>query len=171
MGDVFKEQLVSVKKSSKDKLNQTLIIIASILLIIIAFMFGGLFIGPVAILGVLWGAWFLMSKLKKEYEYSLTNNELDIDVIYNKERRKKIMVIDMKKIHVMASIKDDRKQDEIERAQKIMDFSNGEMTQDTYAIVCEKDGSVVRVLITPNQEILNLMYKQAPNKVFKQKNF
>ncbi|MHC1748948.1 MAG: hypothetical protein AB9856_11475 [Cellulosilyticaceae bacterium] len=171
MGDIFKEQLVSVKKSSKDTLNQALIIIGAILLIIIAFIFGGMFIGPIAILAVLWGAWFLMGKLKKEYEYSLTNNELDIDVIFNKERRKKIMVIDMKKIHVMASIKDEKKQDELARAQKVMDFSNGEHTEDTYAIVCEKDGGLVKVLLTPNQEILNLMYRQAPNKVFKQRAF
>lgn len=165
MGDVFKEQLVAQKMSQKDKAQRIIIIIGAVLLGIVAFVIGGAFIGPLAIVGLVFGAAFLASKYKREYEYSLTNNEVDIDVIYNKERRKKILTIDFKKIDIMASIKDERHQESLERAQKTINASDGEFTKDTYAIIYPVEGVPTKILITPNEEMRTLMYKQAPHKV------
>lgn len=166
MGDVFKEQLVKTKATNKDKAQIVIISIAAVLLSIVSFIFAGL-IAPLIILGIVWGCIYLTSFFKKEYEYSLTNNELDIDIIYNKERRKKLLDIDLKKMDIMASIKDDRHKEALERAQKTIDVSDAEYTQNTYAIIYAKQGTLTKVLISPNEEMLNLMYKQAPHKVFK----
>lgn len=166
MGDVFKEQLVKTKGTTKDNAQKWIIIVSAILLGIVAFIFGG-FIGPFIVVGLVWGAIYLVSFSKKEYEYSLTNNELDIDVIYNKERRKRLISINLKEIDVMASIKEDRHRDALERAQKTIDVSDGVHTKDTYAIVYAKDSVLTRVLLSPNEEMLTLIYKQAPHKVFK----
>lgn len=165
MGDVFKEQLVAMKMSNKDKVQQVIIWVVTVLVGITVFMFFGPFLASVVILAMGWGAMFLTSKLKKEHEYSLTNNELDIDVIYNKERRKKVLTLDMKKIDVMASIKDEKNQGSFERAQKTINASDGEFTKDTYCILTSHNGELTKILITPNEEMLTLMYKQAPHKV------
>lgn len=167
MGDVFKEQLVKAKPTTKDTMQRVLIIVAAVIIGAVGFIFGGAMFGPLVVLGAGWGALYLNAFFKKEYEYSLTNHEVDIDVIYNKQRRKRVMSIDLKQINVMASIKDDKYQSEIERGQKIIDASNGEGTKDTYAIVVGKDGQTLRVLVTPNEDMLNLMHKQAPNKIHK----
>lgn len=167
MGDVFKEQLVAMTMTKKDKLQRTMIWVISVLLILALFIVLPRFMPTVLALGIIWGAIFLSSKLKKEHEYTLTNNLVDIDVIYNKEKRKRLIELDLKEINIMASIKDERHQEELARGQKVIDASDGNQTKDTYAIMCPKDGQVVKILITPNEGMLNLMYKQAPNKVFK----
>ena len=173
MGDSFKEQLVPMTMSQKDKLKRTLIWAVAILGVIVilasVFVFAVLpiFVAPIFILVVIGGAMFLASKLKKEHEYALTNNIMDIDVIYNKEKRKRIIEIDIKEANLIASIKDERRQDEISRGQKVIDASDGNHSKATYAIMYPHEGQLLKILITPNEEMLQLMYKQAPNKVFK----
>lgn len=167
MGDVFKEQLVKSKPSSKDKLQKVLVIVGAILVSTLAFMFGGALFGPIIVVAVVWGAVYASAFFKKEYEYSLTNNELDIDVIYNKQRRKRLISIDMKQINVMASIKDDKYTHEIARGQKVIEASDGDSKQNTYAIVYGHNGQTLKILVTPNEEMLNLLQRQAPNKVHK----
>lgn len=170
MGDIFKEQLVAQKMSQKDKVQRIIIIVASILLGAIAFLVGGTFIGPIIIVGLFFGVAFLLSKFKKEYEYSLTNNELDIDIIYNKERRKHLLTINLKEIEIMASIKDERHVDALKRPQKTINVSTGEYTKDTYALVYPVNGVQTKIVLSPNEEMRTLIFRQAPHKVFLQKN-
>ncbi|MEF9960196.1 MAG: hypothetical protein RR448_10985 [Niameybacter sp.] len=167
MGDVFKEQLIAMTMSKKDKAQRAIIWTVSILVSLVLFIVLPIFMAPILVLAILWLATFLSSKLKKEHEYSLTNHLLDIDVIYNKEKRKRVIELDLKEMNVMASIKDERHQEELARGQKVINASDGQLGKETYAIMCPTDGQLVKILITPNEDMLNLMYKQAPNKVFR----
>lgn len=167
MGDVFKEQLVAKKMSSKDKIQQTIIYSVAGLVMLTVFLFFGAFLGGVTIVCLGWGAHFLASKFKKEHEYILTNNELDIDVIYNKERRKRIISLDMKKIDVMASIKDEKHKSSLDRSQKRINASDGMYTEQTYGILYPNNGELTTIYITPNAELLECLYKQAPHKVMR----
>lgn len=167
MGDTFKEQLVPMAMGKNDKAQRTIIWIVAILVSVVLFVVLPVFMGPVLVLVIMWGALFLSNRLKKEHEYALTNSVLDIDVIYNKEKRKRLIEIDLKAVNVMASIQDDRHKDALTRSQKTIDASDGKYTKETYAIMCPHEGQVVKILVTPNEDMLNLMYKQAPNKVFK----
>lgn len=167
MGDSFKEQLVPMTMSKNDKVQRIIIWTVAILVSVVLFFALPVFMAPILVLVIMWGALFLSSKLKKEHEYALTNNLMDIDVIYNKEKRKRVIELDLKEANVVASIKDDRHKDELERGQKTIDASDGNHTKETYAIMYPHEGQVVKVLVTPNEEMLKLMYKQAPNKVFR----
>ena len=169
MSEVFKEYLIKQKKSPKDVLAQTGLVGGAVILSFILFIMGGDFIGPILIVGIVFGTGFLFNKFSREYEYILTNNELDIDVIYNRNARKRVMTIDMKKINVMASINDERHTNEINRqGMKVINSSDNENGDNTYAIITdsEKHG-LCKVLITPNDTLLEELYRQAPNKVFK----
>lgn len=169
MSDVFKEYLIKQKKSPKDVMAQTGLVVGAIVLCGLLFIFGGDFIGPILIVGVLFGTVFLFNKCNREYEYILTNNELDIDVIYNRNARKRVMTIDMKKINVMASIKDERHTNELNRpGLKLINASDNTEEENTYAIITETEkNGLCKVLITPNDTLLDELYKQAPNKVFR----
>jgi hypothetical protein len=168
MADVFKEYLIKQKKSSVDNFTQAGIIAATAVIICLAFVFGGSFIGPVIILVVLFGAMTFFNRFNKEYEYILTNNELDIDVIYNKSKRKRVITIDMKAIELMASIQDANRKGQLDNKNgKVINASDGKNGADTYAIIVSKDSAVYKVLITPNETFLNNLHKQAPHKVFK----
>lgn len=167
MGDTFKEQLVPMTMSKNDKVQRTIIWTVAILVSVILFVVLPIFMAPLLVLAVMWGAMFLSSRLKKEHEYALTNNIMDIDVIYNREKRKHVIEMDIKEANVIASIKDERHQDELTRGQKVINASDGNHTKETYAIMYPHEGQLVKILITPNEDMLKLMYKQAPNKVFK----
>ncbi|MGL4362708.1 MAG: hypothetical protein ACRCSG_05500 [Cellulosilyticaceae bacterium] len=169
MGDIFKEQLVAMKMDKREKAQRAIICTVAVLVGIILFLFLGPLFAAIALLGIGWGSYFLISRLKKEHEYMLTNNELDIDVIYNKERRKKCINIDIKTIDIMASIKDEKYREQIVRVKNTIDASDGERTKNTYAIICASNGETKRVLITPNEQMLEAIYKQAPHKIMRYK--
>ncbi len=167
MADIFKEYLIKQKKSVKDALMQALIVGVAAILVIIAFLFGGAFLGPVIILIILFGAGTFIIRFNKEYEYTLTNNEMDIDVIYNRSKRKRITTVDMKKIQIMASIEDRNSKGELERFNKLINCSDNGNNKNTYAIITSQDNTLCKILITPNDTFLNELYRQAPNKVRK----
>lgn len=169
MSEVFKEYLIKQKKSPKDVMAQTGLVVGALILSCILFVLGGDFIGPLLIVGVIFGTGFLFNKFSREYEYILTNNELDIDVIYNRNTRKRVITFDMKKINIMASINDERHTNEINRqGMKVINASDNENKENTYAIITdtEKNG-LCKILITPNETLLEELYRQAPNKVYK----
>lgn len=171
MAEVFKEYLIKQKKSPKDMIMQVGLVVGAIILSILAFVIGGDFIGPLVIVGIVFGTGFLFNKFSREYEYILTNNELDIDVIFNRASRKRVITINMKKIDMMASIKDEKHATELNKAGlKIINASENTNEADTYAIITQSEQhGACKILITPDDAMLDHLYKQAPNKVFKKK--
>lgn len=167
MADIFKEYLIKQKKSPVDLLAQAGIVLVTAIIVFIGFLPNLPFLGPILILVALFSAAVLFTKFNREYEYILTNNELDIDVIYSKSRRKRVLTIDMKNIVIMASIQDGAKSQELQKGNKVINASDGENGPNTYAIVTSKDNVLYKVLITPNEAFLNELYRQAPHKVFK----
>lgn len=168
MADVFKEYRIEQKKTSQDHLKQVGIVVGAIAMCIVLLMIN-FSIGFMLDIAVVCGAGYLVSRLNKEYEYTLTNSEIDIDVIYNKNSRKRIITIDIKKANVMASIKDERHLDEINKPNlKVINTSDNANDESTYAIITESEKvGLCKVLISPNDSLLDELYKQAPNKVFK----
>lgn len=171
MAEVFKEYLIKQKKSTVDLAMQIGLVVGALVLSIVAFMLGGDFIGPLVIVGIVFGTAFLFNKFSREYEYILTNNELDIDVIYNRNSRKRVITFDMKKISVMASINDERHTAELNRGNcKVINASDNRNEANTYAIITESEEfGPCKILITPNDSLLEDLYRQAPNKVFKKR--
>jgi len=151
--DTFKEQLVKRKKTAKDAAIKFCLIILVILLSLPALYFLQAF-GVLAIFALGFGAHFLMGFFNLEYEYIFTNGELDIDVIYNKSRRKRAMTIDMKSIEVFAHIDDTNHAHAMNSAQEVRDFSGGEHGPDTYAFLTIHDSKKVKVIVDPNEKML-----------------
>lgn len=171
MAEVFKEYLIKQKKSPIDTMMQVGLVVGAIILSIIAFVVGGDLIGPIIIVGIVFGAGFLFNKFSREYEYILTNNELDIDVVFNRSSRKRVMTINMKKIDIMASIKDEKYAAELNKAGlKVINASENTNEENTYAIITQSEKyGACKILITPDDVMLDHLYKQAPNKVFKKR--
>ena len=55
MAEVFKEYLIKQKKSPKDMMMQVGLVVGAIVLSVIAFIVGGDFIGPLVIVGIVFG--------------------------------------------------------------------------------------------------------------------
>lgn len=167
--DIFKEQMVAVNPNGKTKMKKTIIIVVAVIAAVLGMMFGGAFIGPLLVVGLIFGGSYLTKAMNLEYEYILTNSELDVDKIMNKERRKKFLSLDLKEINLMAHIDDGARKPDFERAQKTIDISSGEKGPNTYVIVFMHKNELTKLIMEPNEEMQQLMFKKSPSKVHLQR--
>ncbi|MCI8292878.1 MAG: hypothetical protein HFH53_05005 [Hespellia sp.] len=144
MNDAYYELLVARKHRSLDVLIKAVTIAAIVVLILIIPLFGILAMFAAAILGV--AAYFLIfPKLDIEYEYSLVNHDLEIDVIYCKRKRKQLITLDLRQAEIIAPASSHRL-DSYQRLKRI-DYSAGDTSQTPYAMVIPKQQEMVCILI------------------------
>ena len=101
MNDALYEQLVTRKSRPMDLVIRILCIAA----LVVVLCGGMLFIGSLAVLvTILLGVliyYFVFPKLDVEYEYTLLNHDLEIDAIYSKSKRKKLMTLDIQQAEII----------------------------------------------------------------------
>ncbi len=95
--DVFKEQIVRKKPSGNDTASKILIIIASVALAMMCFLFTLgtqlVLFGLLFAAAVLYGGYYLVTNLDVEYEYIFTNGEIDFDKIIAQRKRKRLCTV------------------------------------------------------------------------------
>ena len=96
--DTYSEQLVVRASTGADKAKKILISIGAILLatvlmwLSIVFAFYSLIL---LVFGVLGLGVYLVSNMDVEYEYIITNNEMDVDKIIGRRKRKRMITLDL----------------------------------------------------------------------------
>ncbi len=176
--DIFMEHLVQKKKDRKDKLITFLIVMAAICvsLFLIAVMFllmlngipgvGG--IGAVFILFTWYGASLAWGTRNIEYEYILTNSELDIDKVMSKKGRKRLLTVDIKNATLMGRI-DDSSCNSVylnpPEGVSMLNYSAMSDTGFTYFIDCLVDEKRTIVLCQPTEKMVDAMWKYNPKAV------
>ena len=116
--DVFTEYMVKKQKSGKDVFLQILcgvsaaavIVVALLLIPIVTLQFGQIgsmytMLAPLIALGAGYGAWYLISSMNVEYEYILTNGEMDVDKIVARRRRKRMITVNARKFEAFGPYK------------------------------------------------------------------
>lgn len=98
MADTFMEYLVTKRLTTKDALLKVFIVLAGLFIAMLCFMFSpllGMFsmFGYLAAFGVLYGAYRLFTMLNVEFEYVLTNGDMDVDKIINRSSRKRLLSV------------------------------------------------------------------------------
>ena len=92
--DHFAEYLVQKRPTSQDRLKQGLIVAAAVVLSVligaISVLTGWLFL-LVLVIGAIYGAYYLLTGCYTEYEYTVTNGELDVDKIVGKRKRSHLL--------------------------------------------------------------------------------
>lgn len=103
MQDIFIEYMVKKRRSPTTALLKVLLVIGAIVISIAAMMFSGL-LGPLSIIspliavGAIYGAYYLISGMNIEFEYSVTNGEIDIDKIVAQRKRRRLVSINMRSV-------------------------------------------------------------------------
>jgi len=161
MGDVFKEQIVKRKPNSKDSLKRAGIIAAVVLVFFVSMAIVGQFALPITLVAG-FGAAYLMSFLRVEYEYIFTNGEIDIDIIYNRSRRKRVFSSHVNKFEVMAHVEDTVHVGEFHRAQETKDYSSGEITPNSYMFLVSYNSKYLKVIFEPNEVLLKAISSAIP---------
>ncbi len=100
--DTFFEQIVKKKKSTAEWLVMGGTVVAAALLLFVIInvpILMAMPIVPVAlIMGIGYGGWWLMTSQNKEFEYCVTNGDIDIDIIIAKRKRNRIVSVAGRKV-------------------------------------------------------------------------
>jgi len=157
MGDMFKEQIVKRQATSTDVIKRIGIILATIIVAFVALSLPIQMIGPFIAAGAVFGAWYIMSFFKVEYEYSFTAGELDIDAIYNRSRRKRVFSARVNDFEIMAHVEDNMHTGALSNAQVQKDYSSGVVGKDTYAFIINYENKRTKIIIEPNEVMLKAL--------------
>ena len=106
--DVFIEYMVKKQNTGKDILLKILYAVLGVFVMMAAFIlspFLGMFsmIAPLVGFGAIFGAWYLITSMNVEYEYILTNGEMDVDKIIARRRRKRLITANARKFEAFGT--------------------------------------------------------------------
>jgi len=158
MTDVFKEQLVKRNPTSKDMMIKIALIAGVILVFVVSMALIPAF-GMIVSVAAGFGAYIVIGRLKREYEYIFTNGELDIDVIYNRSSRKRVFTCNVRAFELMAHINDPRHQNSFSSTNEIKDYSTGIPSERSYAFLVNYQSKRQKIIIEPNDEMLAAIAK------------
>ena len=163
--DIFCEYMVKRKKQKVDYVLQAILILVAIYLSFLAFAMMAVFksFTLLVIAGIWFGAIYLIRRKDLEYEYTLTNNILDIDRILAKKTRKRITSIDIAKVDFIRPIEDS---DKVQNPRFTDHYlCECKESKNTYVMVLARDGKVHRVFFTPNDKMKKNLRQLNPSKV------
>ncbi|MCL2033247.1 MAG: hypothetical protein FWG94_00790 [Oscillospiraceae bacterium] len=92
MNDIFIEYMVKRKNTPQTALIKAGIVAAAVFIAILCFLFSGILgplsiIGPLVAFGALYGGYYLITSMNVEFEYAVTNGEIDFDKIIAQRKR------------------------------------------------------------------------------------
>ena len=164
MGDVYKEILVKQKKTSMDVIKKVLMNAAIILLAAagIFFHFAFLLLATAGIFAFS----YLSAGLDREYEYLYVNGDFDIDVIKNKQRRKRVASYPLAQL-VMAAPVGSHDLDSLTAAGNVTtrDFSSGQEEDKVICLVYDMDKGREMALMNIDEDVIRDIRRREPRKV------
>lgn len=171
MADIFIEQMVRRKVDSSVILKRVLLWLTIGLVVLIVLPVTLLFSAlafvtlPVGFLGV-WGLYRQIKLLHVEYEYILTNSDLDIDCIQGRSKRKRQLSVDCRNFDILAPYKPDYAREyESQSIKNKLDFTSGDETAERFfALFSGKDGARTLLVFEPNERIRTGMKTYLRNK-------
>lgn len=171
--DVFIEHLVKRKNTGKVAALRALVVLGTIVFCIIMFVLCTLvasisFIFLLLVAAGIYGAWWIMRTFRVEYEYIVTNGEMDVDKIIGQQKRKRLITINFKNIDIMAPMGGEHKHEfENQSIPKTVDASVSPTEPGAYFIVAhhEKQG-YLRLIFNPDDRIIRSAKLVAPRKIF-----
>lgn len=159
MQDVFIEYLVKRQNTPKHIALKILIVLAAVLISLAAMLFSGALgalsiIGPLLVVGAIYGAYFLITSMSVEYEYSVTNGDLDIDQITAQRKRKRLVSINMKEVEAFGRYKSQEHQGKT-YGTKLFCCDNPENPELWYCVTRLKQSGQTLVVFNANQKMLD----------------
>ena len=164
--DAYFEQIVRIKKTPKTIL--TVVGICALALILTYLLFVVIIplipaLSSIVIficVGIIYGAYWLCTKLNVEYEYIITNGWMDIDKIINKSARKRIIGFELSNVTRLekfnpVAISNMNKKDIV--------FACNENDENAYLLIAEREGKGNAVVVfSPSEKTQTAIMKFAP---------
>ncbi|NLG88986.1 MAG: hypothetical protein GX494_07185 [Clostridiaceae bacterium] len=164
--DVFMEKIVRKKKDAKDYILTVFIIIAAFILIFLALNFIPPQLSLFVIVGIGYVAYMLITNRNIEYEYAVTNGDLDIDKIIAQRKRKRVFSENCKNFEIVAKIKSHHYTPQYRNFKNQLNFASSLDSDDVYFIALQYNNEQTIVYFEPSEKMLQSFKTFIPRKVF-----
>lgn len=161
------EQISRKKKSMSGVLRKVMVLFA-VIFVILGITISQSFMLAGFLLAALYFVFDIFSQ--KDYEYTLENDQLSIDVIYGKKYRKTAHVLELKELEVVAphwheSVAKYKKNGGTEQLKKF-DYTSYDDNVPYYTMIIKEDGRKIKLLLDLTEEMLHTIKTQHPEKVY-----
>lgn len=165
--DTFIEKIVVKKKDFKDALIVASIIVGSLLLMLIAINIPIINnFGLIIVTGIVYLAYRLITARNVEYEYLVTNGDLDIDVIIAQRKRKRIFSANCREFDIVAKKNSDHFTSSVQNIRNRIIAASDQNSPDAYFITLSYNGEKTLVIFEPDERMLKNFRLFIPRKVF-----
>lgn len=168
----YSEYLVTRKKSFLDYLIMLVAVFSGVCatIFLMPLLFAQLY-GMFAFIGIaaIWYVVYLIIRSRTvEYEYCVTENILDVDIITGKQKRKGFVSIDLKNAEIIApaTVEFEQQFNKAGLENKYMASMCDAKIMDFFVIYADGENRISRLIFTPNQSVLEMIRKANPRNTF-----
>ena len=154
--DIFIEKIVARKKTGTDLLINGAIILATIILIPVIFnipVVGSM--GILVVAAMVYGAYYLITSKNLEYEYVVTNGDIDIDKIVSQRKRKRIFSTSCKEFDILARVKSSHYGRHVQDIKNKITAVSSMDSESAYFATLSYKGEKTVVFFEPDERMLN----------------
>jgi len=167
--DIFNEWIVKKKKSGKDYAITAGIILGGLILIFVSSALAQYLASFYLLLvaAIIYGMYIGITSLNVEYEYSVTNGELDIDKIISRRKRKRLVSVHSKNFEYFAPLNDSHKAafDSPSITKKI-DACSSFNSDKVYFAIYFKNNEKVRITFEPTERMIEDFSRYVPRSMY-----
>ena len=164
----YTEYLVKKKFDGGDMAKYCLVVAALFVISGGAALFLGFASGLVLLILGGYGAWWLASRLRKEFEYVLTNDHLDVDVIMGRRSRRRLCSFEMDAMELCARVNDPDRKGEMKRSfAKVIQAASAPDAENARFVVFSGEGGNNLLVFEPNDKIVDGMSIYARSRIFR----
>ncbi len=170
--EIFIEEMV--KKHKNGAYYVKLLGLGTLCALLVFLLMGVLFpifpgFGPVIFLlaaGCVYGTYYLASAEDLEYEYSLVNNEIDVDKIVNRKKRKRLTTANLRNLDSFGTVKNPDFARYLRDAGVKKLYACRDKNADDVFFLVYSENTVKKMLIfSPSEKIIDIIVKYNPKKV------
>lgn len=170
--EIFIEEMVKKHKSGAYYvkllgLGALCALLVSLLMGIILPIFPGF--GPIIFLlaaGCIYGAYYLATSEEQEFEYSLVNNEIDIDKIVNRKKRKHVTTANLRELDSFGTAKNPEFARYLRDAGvKKLYACRDKNAEDVFFLVYSENTVKKMLIFSPSEKMIDIIVKYNPKKV------
>ncbi len=169
MEDVFYEQMVTDRRKGRSTLLRTAMAAGALLILALLVVFWNIGRYIFVLVFSLCVIFFLLfwRRTDREYEYSFSDGQLDVDVIFSKKSRKHLLTLDSRNIRLMAPAGEPRYQEyfarEYDREVKAADGSPE--AEGVYVLIASCREQTYKLTFQPDEHLCRLLKHYAPRAV------
>lgn len=168
--DVFMEKIVAKRKDFKDNLISAGIVFGTLILVFVGLNLVAMvpFLQSFSlflVVGLVYLAYRLITSRNIEFEYVVTNGELDIDKIISRRKRKRIFSASCKEFDIVAKVKSNSFSQSVQSIKNRIDASSSPDSDSAYFVTLNYKGEKTLVIFEPDEKMLNNFKFFIPRKV------